>query len=222
MKNIKNLLILITIIVSVSTITKAQDAAVGLTGNWTLDKSKTNIKDLPRELKDYKMIINHSEKKLLIKNIIEGTINPRFDNNTSNNDAAKSRDGIWGDSRAGTGVSIKPNYSGSMALSKYFSPNEEAFNLDGKEIEIDVVQGGSKVGSAKVKAKEEKAGKSVKANTIRKMKTSKSEQSEMIVYVREKWDLSEDGNSLKYIKTIELPNVTDEVILFFSKSSAVQ
>lgn len=217
MKHIKKMLTLTAFILCISAITKAQTDFSGLNGNWHLDKTKTNIKDLPRELKNYKMVIVHSEKKLFIKNYIEGIINPKFDNNASNSEAARSRDGIWGDSRTNTGLSIKPNYSGSMVLSKYFTPNELSFNLDGKETEIDVIQQGEKVGSAKIKAKEEKGGKSIKSNTVRKMKTMKSEQSEMIIYVREKWDLSDDGNSLKYIKTVEMPNTTDGVILFFSR-----
>ena len=37
-----------------------------------------------------------------------------------------------------------------MALSKYFTPGEIVYNADGKEIEVDIVQEGNKIGSAKV------------------------------------------------------------------------
>jgi hypothetical protein len=43
-------------------------------------------------------------------------------------------------------------------------------------------------------------------------------QTEMTIYVREKWDVIEDGKALKYSKTVELPSARDDIILFFNKA----
>ena len=60
---------------------------------------------------------------------------------------------------------------------------------------------------------------SLKVTTIRKMRTMKAQQTEMIIYVRERWDLIENGETLKYSKTVELPAATDDVVMYFTKDS---
>lgn len=193
-------------------------------GTWQLDKSKTKIQDLPRQLKDYKLIIAQSENQIGIKNLVDGQIEPQFENQGGTSRAPTSQESIWGDSRqtSSTGLTVKPRYGGSMALSRFFTPNTVTYNLDGKEVEIDIVQNEQVIGTAKTRAKPEKDGKSIKITTIRRMKTLKAAQTEMLIYVRERWDILDDGKSLRYVKTIDLPSATDEVTLYFSKDEKVQ
>lgn len=220
MNNLKKICIITAFVLCLTILNNAQTENKMFVGDWTLNKTKTSVKDLPIELKNYKLLIDQFDEKINVKHYIDGFIEPRFDNKNSSSGSARPQDGIWGDSRGSTntGLAVKPNYGGSMALSKYFSPSEVAYNLDGKESDIDILQEGNKVGSARVKAKMEKEGKSFKVTTVRKMKTMKAGQTEMIIYVREKWNILDDGKTLKYIKTVELPNAIDETILYFSKN----
>lgn len=217
----KGILILLSVLL-ITAIGQAQTADKGFTGVWTLNKTKTNLKDLPREFKGYQMVINQTDNKISIKNLIEGAIEPHPDSGRTGgaNTNSRPQDGIWGDSRGNTntGATIKPNYSGSMALSKFLTPTEAAYILDGKEIEVGITNASGKVGSAKIKGKLENNGSSFKITTVRRMKTMKAQQTEMIIYVSERWEMLDDGKTIKYTKSVELPAATDDVLLYFTKS----
>jgi hypothetical protein len=203
----------------------AQTSATEFAGTWVLDKTKTKMQDLPRQFKGYTITVVNSEGQVGIKNVVDGKIEPQFENRGSSVGRMPSaQESIWGDSRQATtsGLTVKPNYGGSMALSNLFTPSRVAYNLDGKETNIDILQNGEVVGSAKTKAKIEKDGKSMKVATVRRMKTLKAGQTEMIIYVRERWEVLEDGKSLRYVKTVELPAATDEVTLYFLKEEKTQ
>lgn len=187
-------------------------------GTWVLNTEKTKIQELPREFKGYKIIVAQNDTSINIKNFVDGTIEPRFNNQGGS--SVSSRDSIWGDTRQSstTGMTVKPNYSGSMALSKIFTPLEVAYSLDGKEKTVDIMQNGEAIGTAKIKAKMEKEGKSLQITIVRRMKTMKAGQTEVEIYVREKWDVVENGKMLKYSKTVELPSARDDVILYFNRT----
>ena len=203
------------------TISAQTPSATAFAGTWTLDQNKTKMQDLPREFNNYRLVIAQAENKIGIKNNIDGQIIPDTTSKSSSN-VARTSDGIWGDGRA-QGAMVKPEYGGSMALSKSMTPPEVAYEVDGQEKTVEVRQpDGTVVGTAKTKAKLGKDGKSLQVTTVRRFKTMKAGQTEFIVYTREKWDLLEDGKTLKYAKTVELPNATDDILLFFTKDATQQ
>ncbi|HEX8637207.1 MAG TPA: hypothetical protein VF692_04015, partial [Pyrinomonadaceae bacterium] len=79
---------------------------------------------------------------------------------------------------------------------------------------VEMKQGDKVNGIARMKAKLDKSGKSLQITTIRRMKTPTGE---MEVTTREVWKLSDDGQSLRFQRTVETPTARDEIIMTMSK-----
>lgn len=204
---------------------KALAQVSAFTGAWSLDKEKSDTgKDFPQRLKDYKMQVGEGENLLNVKSQIEGTVEvlPSRDRAASNSDIV-SNSGSHTTAASPSGVSAttsttaqegKPNYGGTMAL--YFTPKEATYNLSGEEVKIEIKQGDKVNGIARVRAKLDKSGKTLKFTTIRRTHTPKGE---MEVTVWEVWKLSGDGKSLRLQRTVETPAARDEIVMFLNKSA---
>jgi hypothetical protein len=218
MKRTFSILTLVLGLFLTASVNYSQTSDGAFVGTWTLNTVKTKMQDFPREFRGYKIVLDQNAESLNIKNFVEGAIEPRFKDD--NRRAATTQESIWGDSKqaSSSGLTVKPTYGGSMALSKIFTPVELAYSLDGKEKNVDILQNGEVIGTAKTKAKLNKEGTSLEVTIVRKMKTMRAGQTEMTIYVREKWDVIEDGKALKYSKTVELPSARDDIILFFNKA----
>lgn len=218
MKIYKNYITVVLILLILAISSFAQSKTNAFEGKWELNKTKTDIKNLPITFKNYKLFVAQSDTQIGIKNFVEGKFEPRSNNNSAQN-VGRPQDGIWGgtSSANSTGSTVSANYKGSLALYSSFTPAEAAYNLDGKEVEVEIINNGNVIGEAKTKAKLEKEGMSLKITTVRKMKTMRAGQTEVIIYIREKMDILEDG-TLKYVKTVELPTGRDDVTLYFNKA----
>jgi hypothetical protein len=203
---------------------KAQSPVSAFTGTWVFDKEKTNTsKDFPQKLKNYKMLVGESENQLHVKSQIEGPVelqasrdraasNSDIVSNSSSRTTAASPTGVSA-TTVGAAENTKPNYGGTMAL--YFTPNEATYNLSGEEVKVEIKQGDKVSGIARVRAKLDKNGKTLKLTTIRRTHTPKGE---MEVTVWEVWKISDDGKSLRFQRTVEAPAARDEIIMFLTKS----
>jgi hypothetical protein len=196
-----------------STGTQAQSQLSAFTGNWMLDKEKTNTtKDFPQKLKNYKMVVGGEQSSLSVKSQIEGNVEIQSAGLGARTPVTESASMVGGSRVSGADSSVgggagKLNYGGTMAL--FFTPNDATYNLNDEEVKIETKQG-----LVRVKAKPDKSGKSLQFTTIRRMKTPNGE---MEIIIREVWKLSENGSSLKLQRTVETPTARDEIIMMLAK-----
>lgn len=203
---------------------RAQSKVSGFAGSWILDKEQRRDKNVPRKLKDYKMlvgeVVSESGNLLDVKSQVDGPVEIEVDRSQAANlpsivaNPRTSSTSPTGASAttAGAVAEEKKTYGGTLAL--FFTPNEVSYNLDGKEVKVDIKQDGRVNGVARIKAKLDKSGKTLQFTTIRRTKTP---QGEVEITTREWWKLSDDGNSLKLQRTVDMPNARDEITLSLTK-----
>ena len=198
---------------------KAQSPVAAFTGGWVLDMEKTTGKNLPAQLKNYKMLVGESENLLNVKSQALGPLEiiaARGSSGTPNivanpRTSSASPTGVSATTLGSTEAG-KANYGGTLAL--YFTPNEATYNLNGEEVKVELKQGEKVIGIARIKAKLEKNGKTLQFSTIRRMKTPNGE---MEIFIREWWKISDDGKSLKMQRTVETPTARDEITMFLMR-----
>ena len=115
---------------------------------------------------------------------------------------------------SGVSSSVKANFGGTMAL--YFTPPETTYDLTGKEIKIEPNRSDKVNGTTRIKAKTGKDGKSMEFTIFRIMKTS---QGEVEIITREYWTIADDGQSMKFRKSVESPTYRDEITLVLAKKA---
>jgi hypothetical protein len=191
---------------------KAQTQFTDFTGNWMLDKEKTNTsKDFPQKLKNYKMAVRANETLISVKSQVEGTVEVQAAGLGTRTPVTESSKRTDNSATMGDSTSVRSeqfvNYGGTMAL--FFTVNEVTYKPDGKEEKIETPQG-----LVRLKAKPDKGGKVMQFTIIRRMKMKTGEAE---VITREEWKLSEDGKSMRLHRTVQTPDVRDEIIMFLSK-----
>ena len=72
MNKFKNFISIFVFFVLMTLVVNAQTENKNFTGSWSLNRTKTNIKDLPKELKNYRLVVNQADNKINIKNFIDG------------------------------------------------------------------------------------------------------------------------------------------------------
>ena len=204
----------------------AQSNTTRFTGLWVLDREKTNtVKGFPEQLKDYKMLVNADQDRLMVKSVIVGSVEVRAIRSgtggsistSGSRTTAPSPNGVMATSGASVGSDLtagKANYGGTMAL--YFTPGEITYDMSGKELKIEPAKNDKVNGLTRIKAKPGKDGRTMEFTIIRQMKGSAGE---IETITRESWRLSEDAQSLKFYRTVETPTVRDEIIMTMKKGS---
>jgi hypothetical protein len=214
MKQIRFSLVFAFVLLSATIGVKAQSQFTPFTGNWMLDREKTNTsKDFPQKLKNYKMRVSANEALINIKSLIEGIVEVQAVGLGSRTPVTESSKRSENTATLGDSSSVRSersvNYGGTMAL--YFTINDITYKPDGKEEKIETPQG-----MVRIKAKPDKGGNSMQFTIIRRMKMKTGE---IEVITREEWKLSEDGKSLRLHRTVQTPDVRDEITMFLSKAA---
>lgn len=200
---------------------KAQTSAAAFTGAWVLDKEKTSIKDFPKQLQNYRMVVAESENLLNVKSQVEGRVEVEVSKDRaapgSPNITPQSVVGSNNGVRSGGGLGdvstgAKSSYGGTLSL--YFTPSEVTYKLTGEEAKVELRQGEKVNGVARIRAKLDKSGKTFQVTTFRRMKTT---YGEMETTTWETWKLSNDGKSLKFQRTVETPTARDELTMVLSR-----
>lgn len=201
---------------------QTQPSAAAFNGTWVLDKVKTSPKDFPQKLINYKVIVGESENLLNVKSQSEGKVEVEVSRDrVSRNIGVGDNTAGRGASPPASGVAVassrsveaeKPNYGGTLAL--YYTPNEVTYNLNGEEQKVEIRQGEKVNGIARIKAKLDKSGKSLQFSTIRRMRTNLGE---IEITMRETWKLSDDGKSIKLVRTVETPTARDQITMILTK-----
>lgn len=206
MKKISLFLLFAVIILTTLSATAQTTVTASFAGNWTLDKAKT--KNVPKEVNGLKLEIVQDDKQISIKSTLDGEVLMP----TPQRSGLPRPGGEGG--QADANAPSAPNFNGRMALR--MGANESTYTLDGKETSVDIKQNEQTVGTATLKSKWDKDGKGLQLTSVRKIKR---ENANVTVTVKEKWELSPDGKTLKIKRTAELPAGNDQIELVFVKDS---
>jgi hypothetical protein len=190
--------------------TEAETIPQHFNGIWVLDTTKTKMQNMPVTLKGFNMIVAQNSDKINVKSKIDGKVDvERF--GAKREVSSSNPSGFAGDREP---VAAKINYGGTLAL--YYTPSEAVYNLDGKEVKMELKSGEKNLGSVKIRAKSEKEGKLIRITQIRREKTM---QGEVEIFVRERWELSSDGKTLKFHRQVEMPTALDDVEMVFIRQT---
>lgn len=199
----------------------AEHGQPDFSGAWTLDKTKTH--NLPTQLKSYTMDVKQTEKELAVETKVEGDFFPSeggpgegFPGPPPGGgppDGGPPDGGPPGGGPPPGGPGGFPGGgppSGLIALGSVIP--SAAYSLDGKETVASA--SGRMRGSATLKAKWTKDGKSLQLFAVREADSQGSGEN---LTSKEKWTLSNDGNTLTVQRSVETSFGTDDVKLTFKK-----
>lgn len=211
MKKIRFSLFFAFVLLTAAAGVKAQSQFSAFAGNWMLDREKTNTsRDFPQKLKNFKMTVSTNETLLNVKSQIEGNVEVQAAGTGTRTPVTESSKRTGNSATMGDSSSLRSeqsSFGGTMAL--FLNVNEVTYKPDGKEEKIETPQG-----VVRLKAKPDKSGKSIEFVIIRRMKMKTGE---VEVITREEWKLSEDGKSMKLHRTVQTPDVRDEITMIMTR-----
>jgi hypothetical protein len=211
----------------------AQSKTTDFSGKWALDKSRTS--DLPPSLESYTMNVSQDAEQLTIETDLQGDLGMRGrPGRTGGQGGGRRGEGglpgggrgggfpggrIPGGGPGGGGFSLPKDAVIGMALRT--APPKAIYRLDGKETsrQVEARESGDgrrsePGGSIAFKANWKKGGKALELQSNRKFETPEGERS---MTSKDRWELSEDGNTLTVQRTIDMPMGVEEVKLVFTK-----
>jgi hypothetical protein len=192
-------------------------------GTWALDQKKTH--DLPPDLKSYTLTITQDGQQLSFESKVEGDPNPaRPDQSSASRDAQPAGppahpttstvgipSGNTPTNENGPGTSnSRTVLARGRALALII--RHLSCSLDGKEVSRDV--GGALPGQIRRKAFWRKGDRSLEIDIARDFDV---QGRKFTSTVKEQWDLSDDGKTLKIKRTVNLLAGWDETTLVFNK-----
>jgi len=192
-------------------------------GTWVLDTKKTH--DLPPDLKNYTLTVTQDGQQLSFESKVEGDPNPaRPEQSAPAHDAQPAgppahptastigiSSGNTPSNENGPGTS---NSRTVLARGRAMALIIRHLNcsLDGKEVSRDV--GGALPGQIRRKAFWRKGDKSLEIDIARDFDV---QGNKFTSTVKEQWDLSDDGKTLRIKRTVNLLAGWDETTLVFNK-----
>lgn len=223
---------------------QAQDKPKDLSGTWVLDKTKTS--DLPPTLESYTLSVEQTQEQLIVATQLRGEIPRRVMGRGPGGQGGPGGGrggggfpgggaggpgggGIPGGSAGGPGGGGFPGGGGGFSIPKdavmgmalQMGVQQATYQLDGKEtvVELEPRQGGEGQpqqpgGSLVLKASWKKNGKVLELQSTRKINLPDGERS---ITSKDRWELSEDGQTLTVKRSVEMPMGTQEARLVFSK-----
>jgi hypothetical protein len=200
----------------------AQSKTSDFSGAWALDKSKTS--DLPPTLESYTMTVAQDEQHLTVETDVQGEIGMRGGSGSRGAGRRGDGGGFPGGGRSG-GIRFPGGGMGGgmpkdrvMAMALRMAPPKATYRLDGSETTIrmeareDVGQPG---GDIVAKASWKSGGKILELQSTRQLKTP--DGAERTITSRDRWELSNEGQTLIIKRAVETPMGTNEVKLVFIK-----
>lgn len=210
MKRITILALMFAVLVFCVADAAAQATADKFVGTWTLDKTKTKMQDLPPKLKNYTLVLAVNEKQINVKNQSEGNVEVAIKSN--NTQSAGTNPGGFLNRTDGVNTNSGANWGGTAAI--FYSTVETTYDLDKQETVFEINDGKKVNGNVKLRAKIEKEGRALRLTQIRNTRNIKGD---VQIIIRERWDLSEDGKTLKFQRLVETGSLRDQVDMVFTK-----
>jgi hypothetical protein len=222
----RTLLVLLTLAFSFTLISaKKPSESTDFSGNWVLNFEQT--KNPPAGLQDYKMVVSQDERQLKVTTTLDGNLQDTP--GTPNPGAGGSSRGGYPGRRGGMGIpgggmgmprgggggggshNEGPTRGDVAAYQLY--PKSAVYNLDGSESSTQL--GDSDQTNATSKAVQEK-------NELKLSLVGKEDSAEGggKIRIKEQWQLSEDGKTLKVDRTLKSPDGSGTFHLFFSRKEA--
>lgn len=193
-------------------------------GDWVLDKGKTH--DLPPGLKDYTMVVTQTEQQFVVETKLEGDIGPREGGGFPGGGppgggppgggfpgGEPGEGGPPGAGPGGGGFPAGGPPGGTMALRMVIP--KASYLLDGQESTAQLEE--PMPGTAKLKAKWAKDNKGLELSSFREINFGGNS---VTFTTREKWVLSDDGETLKIQRSVETPRGLDTIKLVFRKGDS--
>jgi len=202
--------------------------ATDFSGNWVLNFDET--KNPPAGLQDYRMVVSQDDRQLKVTTTLEGNL--QVTPGTPNSGAGtSSRGGGYPGRRGGMGMGVPgagmgmprgggggggshnqgPTRGDVAAYQLY--PKSAVYNLDGSE--SSTLLGDSDQTNATSKAVQEQ-------NELKLSLAGKEDSGEGggKIRIKEQWQLSHDGKTLKVDRTVKSPDGSGTFHLFFSRKEA--
>jgi hypothetical protein len=220
MKKSKAILSILGLVLLSSFAISVAAAQEDFSGDWVLDKGKTH--DLPPGLKGYTMVVTQTEQQLVVETKLEGDLRtpeggpgegPPEGKGPPGGGFPGGEPGEGGPPGGGPGAGGFPPGGppvGTMAL-RMVIPKASYF-LDGQESTAPLEQ--PMPGTAKLKAKWTKDKKGLELSSFRETNFGGNS---VTFTTREKWALSDDGETLKIQRSVETPRGLDTIKLTFHK-----
>jgi len=184
-------------------------------GTWVLDKEKTH--GLASELKSYTMVVAQTEQELSVETKVEGDLQPEREPGESFPGGGPPPGGpVDGGPPGGPEGGGPPGGgppSGTVALRMVIP--KATYPLSGEVTTADSERPGR--GAAKLRAKWSKDGKTLELSSARNMNFGGNTET---FTTKERWTLSEGGETLKLQRSVETPMGIDTVKLTFRKGKA--
>lgn len=221
MKKTKVVLSILGLVLLSTFAVSVEAAQEDFSGDWVLDKGKTH--DLPPGLKSYTMVVTQTEQQLVVETKLEGDLGPREGGGFPGGgppgggppgggfpDAGPGEDGPPGAGPGGGGFPAGGPPGGTMALRMVIP--KASYLLDGQESTAQLEE--PMPGSAKLKAKWAKDKIGLELSSFREINFGGNS---VTFTTREKWVLSDDGETLKIQRSVETPRGLDTIKLTFHK-----
>jgi hypothetical protein len=226
-------LLTVALMIGIYGVCAAQSKTTDFSGKWALDKSRTS--DLPSSLESYAMNVTQDAEQLTIETDLQGDLGMRGRSGGVSGRGGRRRGegGLPGGGGQGGGF---PGGRGSggpggggfslpkdavMGMALRTAPPKAVYSLDGKETlqQVEARESGAgrppqPGGSIAFKANWKKGGRTLELQSNRKFETPEGERS---MTSKDRWELSEDGNTLTVQRTIDMPMGVEEVKLVFTK-----
>ncbi len=214
---------------------KQPSKPTNFSGNWVLNFGQT--KNPPAGLQHYSMVVNQDEQQLKVNTSLEGDLQatpntPNSGGYPGGTSGGSGRRGGMGGGVGGIGIGIPgvgmgmprggggrprtegPSSQGNVAAYKLY-PQSAVYKLDGSESTAQL--GDPEQTNATSKAEREKNGELLKLSLVG---NGDSDQRGGKIQVKEQWEFSKDGKSLKVDRSIKSPEGSGTVHLVFSKREA--
>jgi hypothetical protein len=220
----------------------AQSKATDFSGAWALDKSKTS--DLPPKLESYTLTVTQDAQQLTIETDLKGEIGTRGGPGGQGGGRRGAGGGFPGGSGPGGGGGGSPEGGpggggpgggggvpggGGFSLPKdviigmalRMTTPKATYTLDGKQTthQMEARESASGQppqpgGSLALKASWKKGGRVLELQSTRKFKTPEGERN---MTNKDRWELSEDGQTLTVKRIVDMPTGMEEFKLIFTK-----
>jgi hypothetical protein len=185
-------------------------AATDFSGTWTLDKSKS--KGLPRQMdniESYIMVVTQDDKQLTVENKIVAGPRMSGEQGGSGGQGQRPEGGGQGGGRRQGGFG---GQGGRGGRGFGMGAGTATYRLDGSDTKIEST--GGRGGAATLSAKWKDGGKSLELTNTRIMNFQGSEVTRT---TKERWELADDGKTLKVKRSVEGPQGSPESTLVFVK-----
>jgi hypothetical protein len=189
-------------------------APPNFSGTWMLDKSKSQLQRQMENIESYTMVVSQDDQQLTVENKIVGGARMGGDQGgASGQGGQRGQGGFGGQGRRQGGSGGQGGGGGRGGRGGFgMGAGTLTYKLDGSETKIE--SAGGRGGDATLKAQWKDKGKTLELTNTR---TMNFQGNEVTRTTKERWELSDEGKTLKVKRSVEGPQGSQESTLIFLK-----